>query len=227
MLPILKALLPDRPVPMRVWRGPFRGAYIIANPRSSLRKVFGLYEYELNGWLERALGRVTRLLDVGANDGYFSLGCASAFRRRGVRGEVVCFEPQAHHAAQLRASLAGWDQGQVRFELVEASVGADIGPGMTTLDATSVADRACTLIKIDVEGAELDVIAGAASWMNPSNLFLIEVHKQRYLEQLVRQFSRHGLKVLQVNQRPLPLLGRGMREPDNWWLVSDLGEGGS
>ena len=62
---VLKWLLPNRPIPTRIWRGPFRGASIVMNPRHSMRKIFGLYEHELNAWLEQALRKVTRVLDIG------------------------------------------------------------------------------------------------------------------------------------------------------------------
>src|SRR5205823_377262 len=92
------------------------------------------------------------------------------------------------------------------------------------LDALPTNDRRNTLIKIDVEGAELDVIAGAQSWLgDDSNLFVIEVHKTEYLDQLQRAFVSHGQKLIQVSQRPLPWLGRELREETNCWLVSDLG----
>ena len=66
-------------------------------PRNSVRKILGLYERELNMWLELALQKVTRVLDVGANDGYFTFGCAAVFRRLGKAGEIIAFEPQARH----------------------------------------------------------------------------------------------------------------------------------
>ena len=90
---LLKTLLPDKPVATRILRGPFRGARIVMNPRESLRKIFGLYEHELNAWVEDALQRVTRVLDVGANDGYFSFGCAAAFRRSCVGGVALPKKP--------------------------------------------------------------------------------------------------------------------------------------
>jgi hypothetical protein len=62
----LKQFLPDRAAQTRIWRGPFRGARIWLNPRHSLRKIFGLYENELNPWLEETLPRVVRVIDVGA-----------------------------------------------------------------------------------------------------------------------------------------------------------------
>jgi histidinol-phosphate/aromatic aminotransferase/cobyric acid decarboxylase-like protein len=78
------------------------------------------------------------------------------------------------------------------------------------------------LINIDVEGAELEVIAGASKWLNPKNFFLIEVHYAEFLPQLQQQFSKNGIVLRQVNQQPLPFLGRETRSSLNWWLVSDL-----
>lgn len=225
MLTRLKSVLVDRPVPVRIWLGPLRGARIVMNPRSSLRKILGLYEHEINGWLDLALNRASRVLDVGANDGYFMFGAAAAFRRRGVRAEITGFEPQARHVEILRRSVAAQGPLDARFNIVHARVGREVGEGMTTLDQSPADNRHNTLIKIDVEGAEIDVIEGARSWLNASNLFLIEVHKEEYLDQLKSTFAQHTLKLNLVSQRPLPLLGREEREQSNWWLVSDLGQG--
>lgn len=222
MLTRLKTLLPDRPTPMRIWRGPFRGAHVVMNPRTSMRKCFGLYEHELNSWLEQALDRVTRVLDVGANDGYFTFGCAAALRRRGVSASVVAFEPDSRHVAALRWALAQQPGLDISVEVVPSMVGKHVSAGTTTLDAWPGADRERTLIKIDVEGAELDVIEGARSWMTPSNLWVIEVHREALLVPLVQRFHVEGLRLDQIDQRPLPILGRESRDAANWWLVSDV-----
>ena len=92
-------------MPMRIWRGPFRGARIVMNPRHSLRKMLVLYEHELNAWLELKLGRVDRVVDVGANDGYFTFGCIAALRRHGRRARIVAFEPEERLVRELRESL--------------------------------------------------------------------------------------------------------------------------
>jgi hypothetical protein len=221
---VLKFILPNRLVPMRIWFGPFRGARVVMNPRQSLRKVFGLYEHELNPWLGRALRRVTRVLDVGANDGYFTFGCAAAFRRQGKGGEIIGFEPEEHLVKALRMSIAEQEPSDIRFEVIPALVGREAREGMTTLDALAVADRTNTLVKIDVEGAEVDVIDGGRLWLDRSNLFLIEVHQERFLDQLRDLLAEGGHKLVQIDQRPHPLLGREVRGEKNWWLVSDLGE---
>jgi hypothetical protein len=223
-----KRVLPNRPIPTRIWRGPFRGARIVMNPRESLRKIFGLYEHELNNWLEQALRCVSRVIDVGANDGYFTFGSAAALRRLGKSGEIIACEPQDRHVAMLRESVASQAQTGIRFEIVHALVGRELKPGMITLDSLQPAvddpnDKVSTLVKIDVEGAEVDVIAGGRSWLQPLNLFVIEVHQERFLDLLRDLFAERGLRLVQVDQRPLSLLGREMREEKNWWLVSDIG----
>jgi Methyltransferase FkbM domain len=200
--------------------GPFRGARIVMNPQHSLRKMFGLYEHELNPWLRQALPRVTRLLDVGANDGYFTFGCAAAFRRLGKAAEIIAFEPQARHVAILRESRAAQPKTSVRFGIVQAIVGKEVKPGMTTLDAVqwtagNPSDRSGTLIKIDVEGAEMDVIEGARSWIVPSNAFVIEVHEEPFLAQLKQMFEECGLQLAPVKQKPFPLMGREKRREKN------------
>jgi hypothetical protein len=148
----LKLFLPDRPLPMRIWRGPFRGARIVMNPRRSLRKMLGLYEHELNAWLELALGRAKRVIDVGANDGYFTFGNAAAFLRLEKTGEIFGFESQAQHVQALRDSIAVQARTQIRFQIINALVGRELREGVTTLDALQVNDRRNTLVKIDVEG---------------------------------------------------------------------------
>lgn len=222
MMSILKRLLPDRPAIMTVWRGPFRGARIVAKPRSSLRKVLGLYEHELNAWLTAALPRVGRVIDVGANDGYFSFGGAAMMRRAGRSAEIICFEPQADHLDELRRAIDAQPAPRLDVRLIAAMVGDREGDGTTTLDALPAADRENTLIKIDVEGAELAVIAGAHSWLRPSNLFLIEVHDAADVEPLKTTFAGYGLTLVQIDQRPLPILGGELRDADNRWLVSQL-----
>jgi len=221
MFATLKSVLPNRPVPMRIWRGPLRGGRAVMNPRNSLRKVLGLYEHELNDWLDSALRLTNRVIDVGANDGYFTFGCAAAFRRMQKRSEIVAFEPDADHFRTLSESLGSQPKGLVEFKLIQSFVGASDDFNSKTLDSIEC-DRQNTLIKIDVEGAEEDVLAAATSWLQDTNYFLIEVHKANFLESIPRLFHSYGLTLDQINQRPLKLIGREMRDEENWWLVSRL-----
>ena len=225
MKPILRSLLPDRTIPSRILRGPFRGATVHLNPRHSLRKILGLYEHELNGWLEKVLPRVNTVIDVGANEGYFTFGCAAAFRRLNQSGEIIAFEPEIQAFESLRLGLRDQQSDSVRISLHRSFVGSQVSVGKTTLDEFAqggrIADLENALIKIDVEGAELDVIAGASLWLNPSNYFLIEVHwDESFLTRLNESFHDRGLRLRQINQKALPILGYEARGRNQWWLVS-------
>ena len=176
-------LLPNQPKPIRIRRGPFRGALVVMNPRNSMRKVFGIYEHELNSWLEQVLPCVIRVIDVGVNDGYFTFGCAAAFRRLGKTAEIIAFEPQREHLDTLQESLDKQPSGTAKIRLLQTLVGGKVSPGVTTLDAIrwDIGEPTCrthTLVKIDVEGAELEVLHGAMSWLRGTNYFIIEVHEE-------------------------------------------------
>ena len=225
---IKKRLVADSVQRVRILRGPFRGARLFLNPRHSLRKIFGLYEHELNHWIDNALGKVSTVIDVGANDGYFTFGCAAAFRRLKRSAEIIAFEPQPEAYAQLLASAQrrGANEStanKIDIRIQQRFVGAVESDQCATLDALVQPEQSCrALIKIDVEGAELDVIAGASRWLTRSNLFLIEVHDPSFIERIRGRFAAAGLELKNIVQRPLPLLGRETRQRENSWLVSAL-----
>ncbi|MDJ0674828.1 MAG: hypothetical protein QNJ36_05535 [Calothrix sp. MO_167.B42] len=131
---LLKNVLPDHALPLPILSGPFRGATIKLNPRCSLRKIFGLYEHELNSWLGQVLAYVNIVLDVGANDGYFTFGCAAAFHRLNKSAQIIAFEPLSNHFEDLQSTLEKYPQEQVKFHLHKCLVGSEVNPGvMTTL----------------------------------------------------------------------------------------------
>ena len=117
---------------------------------------------------------------------------------------------------------------QVRISVHNRCVGLKTDSETTSLDdflleCAGHRKAENTLIKIDVEGAELDVIAGASLWLNPTNYFLIEVHwDASFLDKLKTTFGERGLKLGQVDQRALPILGYENRDRAQWWLVSEI-----
>ena len=219
-----KRLLPSRKTYLPIVAGPFRGGVFYANPRVSLRKVLGLYEAELNAWVTKALKRTDLVLDVGANDGYFTFGAVSGMRRAGHAPRVVAFEPLVEHVAQLETAKKRQKLTDEWVTVIPKMVGNRQDDRFTTLDALRPAygDSVRPLIKIDVEGAELDVLDGAAAWITPRTMLLIEVHQHDYIERIRTMLAGRTAPLELVEQKALPLLGREMRDVDNWWLVSKL-----
>jgi Methyltransferase FkbM domain len=224
LLSLAKTLLPEAEVSLPIVRGPFRGGRFYSSPRVSLRKVFGLYEAELNPWVASAIQKADIVLDVGANDGYFTFGCAAAMKRQGKAVRIVSFEPLLKHVRQLEMarSQAGFSPADI--EIVPKMVGRQAGPDMVTLDmfAECLSVAGVPLIKIDVEGAEIGVLDGASRWLSPRTMLLIEVHKAEYLDEIPRRLAGSIGPLDRIDQKALPLLGREQRNVANWWLLSRL-----
>jgi len=175
----------------------------------------GNYEYDIQRAIARLLEPGGVFYDVGANAGFFSV-MASA--RVGVSGRVFSFEPLEENIASVREQIAINDLSQV--ELVPMAMGASEGtatfyfaPGansvahlgeapaagerevtvqVTTLDTFAAKHRAPTLVKIDVEGAETDVLAGARATIEKGTRFLIELHGRDKGEAVARTLREAG-----------------------------------
>lgn len=169
-------------------------------------QVYGLVRGALEPGVQEALRRHVApgsvVYDVGANIGFFSLVAA---RLAGPSGQVAAFEPVAATAAALRRNLVLNDAGTVHVH--EAAVGARSERSqLLSVDEPSwshLADRGChtrtqdvvevdvvtldelvaaglaspDVVKIDVEGSEVDVLEGMAETVRLSSPVIIcELH---------------------------------------------------
>lgn len=186
----LRLVSPEAEV--RILRGPLRGRRWIVGS-SSHGCWLGTYEaVVLQEFAARVRPGMT-VYDIGANAGLFSLLATI----RGAR--VVAFEPdvrnrgflQRHLAlndvagsAEVVAAAVGRVPGRARYQPectgLEGAVAADgaVEIEMVALDRLGRPDPA--IIKIDVEGGELDVLAGGVEMIRRSRpLIFLEVHQGR------------------------------------------------
>jgi len=149
----------------------------------------GCWEWGTSRFLEEWLAPGMTVIDAGAHIGHYAM-LASA--RVGTRGQVHCFEPHPGLYGVLRRNLRRarcWNVTARALALAsrpgtrdlflapidnvggtsfkpcdEAHPGPRVRVNVTTLDAYVEANdlRRVDLIKIDVEGAELEVLEGAA-----------------------------------------------------------------
>lgn len=222
LIRLIKKGLPDREMLLPVLAGPFKGAHFFSNPQVALRKVFGVYEHELSNWLDQVLPQVDVVIDVGANDGYFTFGSARALQRAHRPVRVIAIEPSVQHVRQLQEARArnGFTEAEVTIVPTAAAATDDAEHKSLNSLAATLDPKARVFIKVDVEGAELDVINGADQLLLKSNCFLIEVHTEELYGSIPGVFALRGIGVRYIHQRPHPLLGREHRDKVNWWLVS-------
>lgn len=152
-----------------VQRGPFQGMKLVQGSHLSrsdmAMKAFGLYEPEVLEYMA-ALGPLRTLVNLGAGDGYYSIGLL----RAGVVQRAFCFEmnPLGRKVIPGNAALNGV-AGAVRiFGAAEADLAEQL--------VAAGADPEGMLVLCDIEGAEFDVLsAGLIGWASKA-VFVIELH---------------------------------------------------
>ena len=205
-------------LPRRIRSGPLRDMVLEVDPRA-LDMVIGRYEPAIQSVLESTLRSGDVAFDIGSNLGYFTLLMA---RVVGPEGRVVAFEPDPEMFSALGRNLArnneetdrvaaipnavGAAKGKVRFARGWRATrgrivpeGGDLEVEVTTIDDVAQRFGLPGLVKIDVEGAELEVLRGASTVLEEARpRLVVEIHSpelERACGQLLDEFgyswSRH------------------------------------
>jgi hypothetical protein len=153
---------------LTVRRGPFQGLQfppeVVGRNPFLTPKLIGSFEAELHPWLERlAEKRFTRVVNVGAAEGYYVAGLA----RKLPEARVIAWEADPMHAhltALMTARNGVADRVEVR--------------GLCRIDdfAAIPADGP-TLVVIDAEGAEDELLDPARAPILREATVLVEVHE--------------------------------------------------
>lgn len=183
----------------------------------------------LHALIEPGMG----VADVGANVGLLTLACAFA---TGPGGQVWSFEPEAGPRAQLAKTLhlnglswvtvsdraVGAAEGRARFHVSptlghsslhplpddEQAQARTIEVEVTTLDQALPPGQRLDVVKIDVEGAELDVLAGMTRLLAENgDIALIAEYGPSHLERLggsreswFAAFAAHGFEAWLIGE---------------------------
>jgi FkbM family methyltransferase len=181
--------------------------------------------------LKRLLAEGETAVDIGANIGLLTLASARAV---GPTGKVFCFEPEKRMADLLERMITANGLSQVKlfrqavsakpgkttfhvssipghsslFALPEKEVGHDQQVEVVRLDDVIAPDMPVDVVKIDVEGAEMDVLAGMKRVLssNPNIAVIAEFgisHLRRVgvtSQQWFGAFAEHGLRPMVIDE---------------------------
>lgn len=223
---MIHKLLSKKPEIFHVLRGPFKGARVYLNPANSKRMLFGLYESQLNDWLTQYAPGNDFAFDVGAQAGYDTYGLAHLISHGNQRDiNIVSFEPEADLYPELTTPQHWECYSRCSIKVVSKFAGAEDSESSATLNKTFESMPELHgkkgLIKIDVEGAEGDVLKGASTLLaNPIHDWLVEIHTKARIPEIARYFCDQGRSFLILPEATLPIIGKDQRTIDTYWLAT-------
>ncbi len=208
----------------RIQLGPFKGAQLLLDRSHSKRQVFGLYESVLNDWITAKTPGKHFVFDVGASDGYHTFGFAHLIKKSS-SPRVIAFEP-IEAKCEIITEVASWGEYKgCDIQALPLTVGSVVSDTQTTLDRIlsemKIQDDDFGLVKVDVEGAEVDVLAGSEMLLKMENVdWLIEIHGDHLIPEVAKYFVEAGRAFLIQPERKIPFLSPEQREIATYWLTT-------
>ncbi len=195
---LLERALRGRPtITAPVVAGPLAGLWLELDPRVQADALFGRYESGLVAAAAAELRPGDRVFDVGAHLGHVGLLLARAVSPG---GQVVFFEPEEAARLGLERNLRRAAAAHsARVDVVAAAVGREPGRAgfsagthttrghlddaagdtvpVTTLDDAARRFGVPRVVKLDIEGAEADALAGGRGLLERGeSVFVVEAH---------------------------------------------------
>lgn len=186
------ALMP-LPLTLRSRRGPVR---INSGDFGVVREIFGSRCYDYADWIDRS----RRFLDLGANEGLFSLYALAA----DPANRVTAVEAQPSLCERQRANLRsnGWE---ARARVICGLAGgsnrqlealAETAPGVVNMEALLAELGGVDVLKVDIEGSEFALFEDCQAWIDRVHYIAMEVHHDCGDSQaLQRRLREQGLVV--------------------------------
>lgn len=203
--------------PRRIPLGLYRGIRLDLDLAHQTQIYLGLYERETFRLIRRA-GKTARwVVDVGAGQGDLSIW----FLLRSACDTVHAFEPDAEEVERFRSNLALNDlQQDGRLTIHASFVGTGDGAAVAALDSLPLDLTAPGFLKIDVDGYEAEVLAGAGRLLSDGKPdILIEVHSQELEQECRKVLETHAYRVQVVdNAWWRAIVPEDRPIPHNRWL---------
>lgn len=218
-----------------VQRGPFTGLVLDGESNISkgplAAKLFGLYEWRVLEQI-RTLGPFEDVLNIGAADGYFSLGLLKA----GLARRSICYEmtQEGRDAIRRNAERNGVCEDVVIKGKADETIIDDLPPlGFNPANA---------LVLCDIEGGEFDVLTGPLLDFLAPAVMIVELHdrihsgKPDRRDEIIKRLPAsvdfeiittvpapwsgiEDIEALSDNDRAL-VLSEGRREIGEWLVVT-------
>jgi len=180
-------------VPRTIVSGPFRGIRMNLDLSYQTQLYLGLFERETHPWLKRLAKGISTGIDIGAADGEYTL-----FLLKNTRApKIHSFEPNPDMVSRLNSNLRLNHELELeRLQMSTKFVGRSSSGDMICLDSLAQDILCPCLIKIDVDGAEAEILAGASAIRAmPDVRWLIETHSEKLERSCLKSLQSAGFEI--------------------------------
>jgi hypothetical protein len=205
--------------------GPLRGLRMWIDMMPQGQLWFGLAERETHSWMRRLCKDINTAVDVGAAFGEQTL----YFVKRSSATRIYAFDPRPDALEELKENIDinGVESGK-ELTLSTKMIGLHNAEKMCTLD--SLCDEVVfpCIVKVDIEGAEVDALRGAGRLLAAGHTrWLIEVHSIECERACCEILEGAGYQVQVIKNAWWRLLvpeGRGDSEHNRWLAAYRAGD---
>jgi len=206
--------------PLAIRSGPFAGVIMNLDLGSQTQKYMGWYEHELHRWVRRYQSDIKTLIDVGSEAGVYTM---FALLRTGA-DKVLAFEPNPVVRDSMRQNFAlnNLKIADPRLVWSESFVGNENASPIVSLNQVAGAAAGPILVKLDIEGGEIDALHGAGALLARKDVrWLIETHSVECENGCLELLKAAGLTVKIVKNAWWRLFIPEHRAiPLNRWVVA-------
>jgi hypothetical protein len=215
-----KAVFGEGPKVRRIPAGLYRGLTMELDLARQTQLFLGLIERETHSWIRSYVAGARSAIDIGAGEGELVL---YLLKRTAVE-KVYAFEPSDQTRARLIQNLALNDFAEDQRVNVSAKfVGSTDVEQSCSLDSIAAHIEQPGFIKIDVDGNELDILAGASNLLDSGCArWLVETHSEELEQECLAVFhqSRYRTRVI-PNGWYRAVIPETRPIPHNRWLVAE------
>ena len=180
------------------------------------QRYWGFDERELLNTFRRLIPACRSLIDVGANDGYYTL----AFLKSSAQRVIACEPSPAKEQLLANVRANGYDT-DARFHLEHRLVGLDEGYVSVTELVRDL--PAPILLKVDIDGGETKLLKSAEDSERLMDLrWLIETHSKELEADCIGWLEARGYRTRIIPNAPWRILLPESRIVEqNRWLVAE------
>ncbi len=193
LLSVIKSsLVPHGRQARKLRFGLYRGLRLEIDFASQTQLFLGLVERETHPLICEAVSKCVWAVDIGAGQGELSL----FLLRHSHAQKIYAFEPQQSERDRIVRNLElNGMRPDGRLLIESRFVGCSSTPGFASLDSLELNRKTRGFLKIDVDGAEMDVLRSGQNLLQSAQMdILLETHSQALELECIDFLAARGFK---------------------------------